>query len=231
MGERLAVVAHNNSLSRAGLKAIVGSSCPSFTVETAENSSILARFVKHDHADILIVDVDLAGMEGLTGLAAMLRHNPEPRVCLTMPVVTREIVASCISHGILSCVQRATIADEVCEAIQALADGRMYFSRLAEVGVSKSATDIPILTEQQLNVLRSMATGRSNKQIARQLGICEGTVKAHLNAAYRAMGVSNRVSAATKLRELSRASNNMQRPCERDLVAGNDQITRMVARH
>jgi DNA-binding NarL/FixJ family response regulator len=66
------------------------------------------------------------------------------------------------------------------------------------------------LTERQIEVLQLIAAGRSNKEIARALEIAEGTVKVHITAAFRALGVHNRVSAAAAMQVRPRNDNALQ---------------------
>ena len=71
-------------------------------------------------------------------------------------------------------------------------------------------TSSALLTDRQFEVLKLVAAGRSNKEIARALLIAEGTVKVHITAAFRALGVHNRVSAAAALRNQPRNDNSSQ---------------------
>ena len=68
------------------------------------------------------------------------------------------------------------------------------------------------LTAQQRRVMDSLCEGKSNKAIARDLGIMEGTVKVHVNSAYKALGVNNRVEAANAMRALSGSSSLIVEP-------------------
>lgn len=190
-----------------GLKAIVESSNQDVQVETADSFTALLRLVDRGCGGIAVVDLDLPGMNGMAGLPTVLRHKPIPKLCVVMPLVTRDTVSRCISLGVLACIERTRVAEEVCSAVAALVDGRPFFSKLGEERRVGPTAATPVLTQQQLKVLRVLATGKSNKQIGRELGICEGTVKVHLNGAYRALGVNNRVAAVGRLRELSRNDN------------------------
>lgn len=208
MSEQSVIVAHGDALARVGIKAIIESSCGSFTVSAVESFAALVRDSQQAPGSILIVDIDLPGMSGMTGLATLLRNNHAPRTCVAMHAVSRDIVAKCVASGILACIDHDRIAEEVCDAIGALAAGRPYFSRLSGDSPAHRGPLAAALTQQQLAVLQVLAQGKSNKQIGRELGICEGTVKVHLNAAYRALGVVNRVSAVAKLRDISQANDD-----------------------
>lgn len=205
MKRPLVVFAHEDPLIRSGLKATVENTSDEIHVETVDSFASLLRYNEDVQNIVSIVDIDLPGMNGMTGLARLMRRTPPPRVCLTMPTISREFVTRCLSLGIMACIEWKRLPYEVFDAICALAEERLYFSKLSDDRLISHAGGLSDLTPQQMNVLQSLATGKSNKEIGRELGICEGTVKVHLNAAFRALGVCNRTSAVVKLRNLGLA--------------------------
>lgn len=196
-------VADSDGLSRIGLKAILAEGgFPGPFVEAADFTD-LAAILPDRSSDMAIVDIHLPGLGGADGLAKLLHDHPHLKVCVLFDVVTREVVSRYLEIGVMGCVEKSCTATEIVNAITAIADGRPYLSKLGEAA-SLPEDEAPLignLTCQQQKVLSVMATGKSNKEIARELGICEGTVKVHVNAAYRALGVHNRVAAVTVLRE------------------------------
>jgi DNA-binding NarL/FixJ family response regulator len=101
---------------------------------------------------------------------------------------------------------------ELEHALRATAGGQVFVSPMATNGSTPecsqhSSFNEADLTARQKEVLNLLAAGKSNKQIALALGISEGTVKVHVNAAFRALGVHNRVNATTALLGLSDLAN------------------------
>jgi DNA-binding NarL/FixJ family response regulator len=93
-----------------------------------------------------------------------------------------------------------------------LGDARNSMTRVtgqagnAEAGPGRPASARPVLTDRQIDVLELLSEGASNKAIAKQLGLSEHTVKIHLTAIFKALGVNNRTEAAIACRELGLSS-------------------------
>jgi len=112
--------------------------------------------------------------------------------------------------GMVGCVPKDLSAAALAGAIATILDGHSYHppGGSAPADQAPPASDVTRfadheLTERQSEVLRLLAMGRSNREIARLLNIAEGTVKVHVNAAFRVLGVHNRVSAAAAIRRRS----------------------------
>ena len=196
-------VADSDSLSRIGLRAVLSEGGFSQSVVEVDSFHELSAASPAGNSDIAIVDIHLRGLDGASGIATLLDRYPDLKVCALFDAVTREIVSQYLDVGVMGYVDKSGTASEIIDAIAAISEGRPYLSKLCptdDVSV-QTAANTCTLTRQQRKVLTVMATGKSNKEIARELGICEGTVKVHVNAAYRALGVHNRVSAVTVLRQ------------------------------
>lgn len=196
-------VGDSDSLSRIGLKAVLGDGGFRQPIGEAASFSELAAAIPDESSDVAIVDIHLPGLNGSNGLSKLLRGHPDLKICVLFDVVTREIVSEYLDVGVMGYVDKSCTAAEIVDAIAAISEGRPYLSKLGEADCMHELEAVPMgsLTRQQRKVLTVMATGKSNKEIARELGICEGTVKVHVNAAYRALGVHNRVAAVSVLRE------------------------------
>lgn len=203
------VIADGDDLSRIGLRTLLSNAGIDAIYSEVGNFTQLMQTLDQGSEGIAIVDVKLEGLtdgdapSALEGLGEVLTRFPRYKICVLVDSVTRDTVARYLALGVLGCVERSRSANEIEQAIKTIADDRPYLSKLAD---NDDAPAMPArtpgdLTHQQRKVLSIMANGKSNKEIARELGICEGTVKVHINAAYRTLGVHNRVAAVTVLRE------------------------------
>ena len=152
---------------------------------------------------IYLVDIHLTGLDGAEGIAELQRRYPEARMCVLVDNATRQVALEYLGSGVMGCIAKSRAAEEVVEAVEVISQGRPYLCQLTSEASSGAPVVQPVakLTRRQRKVLAIMAAGKSNKEIARELGICEGTVKVHVNAAYRALGVHNRVAAVRALRQ------------------------------
>jgi DNA-binding NarL/FixJ family response regulator len=147
----------------------------------------------------------------------MKRTKGLRRICETWPTIPilitgdscdRDTILDVLSAGSHGFIPKSSSPAELEQALRATAGGQVFVSPMS-AGRSVSEHSEPKslhrseLTARQKEVLTLLAAGKSNKQIAWALGISEGTVKVHVNAAFRALGVHNRVNATTALLGLS----------------------------
>ena len=198
------VIAEGDALARIGLRSILESSACAQSIIEVTNIGELHETLPAREPAVLVIDVHLAGLEGPDGFADLLQKYPGSKICALVDTVTREVALDFLARGVMGCIAKSQTAEELVDAVDAIASGRPYVCKLAS---QKSATrpfDMATnsLTRRQRKVLAVMAMGKSNKEIARELGICERTVQVHVNAAYRALGVHNRVAAVRALNNL-----------------------------
>ncbi|EDL47729.1 response regulator transcription factor [Erythrobacter sp. SD-21] len=208
------VIADSDALSRIGLKSLLESSgCTESTTEIA-NFADLAGLLPMEEESVLVVDIHLAGLEGPDGISDLMRRHPGTKLCVLVDVATREVALEYLASGVMGCMAKSRSAEEIVEAVDVIADGRPYLCKLTIEQSADAPRTPPIgkLTRRQRKVMAVMAMGKSNKEIARELGICEGTVKVHVNAAYRALGVHNRVAAVRALQNIQQQRANDDAP-------------------
>jgi NarL family two-component system response regulator LiaR len=105
-----------------------------------------------------------------------------------------------IERGAIGCLTKAIAPQELCNAVAAAARGEAYIATAAVSAIAaalrlRNRTDRPYLSKRQLEVLRLVAEGHTNQQIAEELVVAEPTVKSHLRAINKALGVKNRTQA------------------------------------
>lgn len=198
------IIAEGDALARIGLKSILETSSCAQSIAEVSNIGELFGALPVPQSCVLIADVHLVGPDGPDGFADLLEKYPGTKICVLVDVVTREVALEFLAKGVMGCVAKSQTAEEIVGAVDAIASGRPYVCRLASQRTTGKSWDAhsSSLTRRQHKVLAVMAMGKSNKEIARELGICEGTVKVHVNAAYRALGVHNRVAAVRALNNL-----------------------------
>ncbi|MGB3166883.1 MAG: response regulator transcription factor [Alteraurantiacibacter sp.] len=204
MRKFVCIVAHGHALSLLGLSMIIERWQSDVEIVEASDFDKLREAFADNRPAILIIDNSLPGMFGISGLRDLMCRAIDTKICLLVETPTTELISRCIDVGIDGCVEKQHTKDDLPNALDALMADKLHLPRPTQVKSAVAQNDnIGVLTRQQRNVIQIMAKGKSNKEIARELGICEGTVKVHVNAAYRALGVHNRVSAVSKLQALA----------------------------
>ncbi|HEX6357179.1 response regulator transcription factor [Actinophytocola sp.] len=199
------LLADDEAMIRAGLTAVLATD-PGITVVAEAGDGREAIELTHAHQpDVVLMDIRMPGLDGLTAAAEL--RGVAPVVMLTT-FDEDEYVARALADGASGFLLKAADPRELLIAVRAVADGAAYLSprvahrviaglRTAELSRPAAARrKVDRLTPRERDVLALVGRGLSNQEIARELHLAEGTVKAHLSSILRGLDVQNRVQAA-----------------------------------
>ena len=162
--------------------------------QAANGAEAVAQYRRH-RPDVVLMDLHMPGMGGVGATEAIRGEFPDARVLLLTTYDGDDDIHCGLRAGAMAFLLKDTPVDEVVRAIRAVHEGAAYVC--AEVGARLARTlRTAHLTPREADVLRLLAEGLPNKVVARRLGIGEGTVKSHLNAAAAKLGAANRTDAA-----------------------------------
>jgi two-component system, NarL family, response regulator LiaR len=156
----------------------------------------LARALK---PDVVLMDLLMPIMDGITATAAIRRELPDTEVLALTSVLEDASVVGAVRAGAIGYLLKDTQAEALCQAIKAAAAGQVQLTPKAAARLMQavSAPESPeALTERETEVLRLLAQGQSNKQIARRLHNTEPTIKSHVSRILSKLGVQSRTQAA-----------------------------------
>lgn len=162
----------------------------------------LSLLENHGDADLLFLDLNMPGMRGADSIEEVHRIHPGLPIIILSGEESRAQMTALLAAGAAGYIPKSSSAVVMISAIRLVLAGGIYVpSQLlgnASAGSYRNTvTDLETqLTERQTDVLRLLAAGKPNKTICRELQMREGTVKAHINAIYRNLGVVNRTEAA-----------------------------------
>ena len=196
-------LADDHPIVRAALKGALegGLPCGARFVEANDADSLLALVTREPGLDLLLMDLHMPGAEGTTTVRAIRERAPQLPVAVVSADEDPAGVAELLRLGVCGFIPKSDSANVIVNAVRLILAGGTYVPpRLMNGGAVPASPDVPAgdrlgLTARQYDVLRLLAQGMSNKLIARELGITEGTVKVHLLAVFRALGVRNRTAA------------------------------------
>jgi DNA-binding NarL/FixJ family response regulator len=168
-------------------------------VGSAETTARALDEVRALKPDVVLMDLRMPGEEGLSGLKRLLTSAPDIRVLVFTASDADEYVFGAIQAGAKGYVLKGAPAPELIRAIRHVHAGEAYLSpslgaRLVD-RAGAPARARTLLTSRQLAILRLVAAGQSNAQIADSLGITERTVKFHVTAIFNRLGADNRAQA------------------------------------
>lgn len=192
------LVVDDHPVVREGLVASLEDD-PEFSVIGAAGSAEDAVSLAAAHQpDVILLDLELPGMDGLQAIPALGAAHPGARILILTAYDTDERVLGAIRSGAKGYLLKGASLEEIARAIRAVHAGESYLEPrvaskvLAEVSSPRRST---ALSRREREVLKMVADGRSNKQIARALSITERTVKFHITSILNKLGAENRAQA------------------------------------
>ncbi len=191
------LVADDHPIVRAGLSALVDDHPRMRLVAEAETGAQAAALALAHRPDVILMDLRMPAMGGVEAIRAIRSSWPDARVIVLTTYDGDEDIYQALRAGAKAYLLKDAPRAELLEAVEAVHRGEKRIP--PEVG-AKLAERIAgqDLTPRELDVLRAIADGRSNKEIGRALSLTEGTVKFHVNNILAKLGVSDRTQAATE---------------------------------
>ena len=197
------LIVDDHDLFRKGLRHLLGGFDAELEiVEAADCAQAIAIAGEPFH--LVLLDLHMPGVSGLEALHSLRpAFESSPIVVLSGEDDPRQ-VRRAIDAGAAGFIPKSSTPDVLRSALRLVLADEVYLPAVALKGISDDDGDATgvtpgrlgeALSERQVEVLRKAVQGKANKVIARELGISEGTVKAHLSAAFRALGVHNRTEA------------------------------------
>lgn len=211
------LVADDHGLYRSGFGFLLRDRMGFRTViEAATFDAALDRLAETPNVELALFDLAMPGITGPEGLGVVKETYPGIRVAIVSGSEVRNDVVKAVSMGLNGYVPKSLPDDEIVGALQDILDGRVFVPRFMTSGnaapTAKSASaegsngkgdpgggaTYKSISPRQRDVLDCVRRGLSNKEIARELDIAEGTVKIHLAALFSHFGARNRTELATR---------------------------------
>lgn len=203
-----AIVADQHFLTSAGIAEILQHYIGiTHALCAADFSEACAALAAGPAVGIITLDLTLPGMGGLDGVRFLRAHYPSLRIVVVSETANTDIVLGALAAGVHGYILKDMTAAAMVDAFRDVLEGKIF--------VPTSVSDVPLvredrrtslaerqdlaLTTRQREVVQQLRQGRSNKEIARALDISESTVKVHMSAAFRQLGVHNRVGVLAVL--------------------------------
>ncbi len=170
--------------------------------EAADGAEALAA-VAELAPDVVLMDISMPGTDGIAATRALIERGFTGAVVMLTSFSDRARVVDAVAAGAVGYLLKDSEPVEVVAAVRAAAAGHAPLDPRVASALLPTRRDDPAadLSAREREVLELVAEGLANKQIARQLGIAERTVKVHLGSVFRRIGVTDRTSAALWARE------------------------------
>ncbi|MFK3862757.1 response regulator transcription factor [Pseudoalteromonas rhizosphaerae] len=197
------LIADDHPLFREALKGALTTKFDGLEVFESENfETTLQVLSEQEDLDILLLDLHMPGSGDLYGLIRIREDYPSLPIAVVSGSEDINIVSKVMSYGAMGFIPKSSSSDDIAGAINQILDGDVWLppelkDKVASVTNEDKeiAAQVASLTPQQYKVLQYLHEGLLNKQIAYELHISEATIKAHITAIFRKLGVYNRTQA------------------------------------
>ncbi len=205
------IIADDHPLFRQALvMAIQGALAPEQTIETDHFDATYQALQQNPDADLLLLDLHMPGNSGFLGLIQLKRDFPTIPIVVISASDDQDVVRRVMTFGAAGFIPKSSPPAHIAAAISAVLAGDVWLPEalkhlLKQTAPSQDldlAARISQLTHQQYKVLFYLTEGWLNKQIAYDLHISEATVKAHMTAIFRKLGVTNRTQVVIQAQRL-----------------------------
>lgn len=190
------IVADDHAIVRTGIRHVLESEPGFAVVGEAANGAEAIELARTLAPDVAVLDISMPGESGLQVAQELRRQSPATRVLILSMHDNTEYVLEAVRAGAHGYILKDTAATELRSAIHAVRRGESYFSppiarRLTAVvrGISEEEDLLGQLTARERQVLVGVAQGRTNREIAMELGISHRTVETHRESLMRKLGI------------------------------------------
>jgi two-component system, NarL family, response regulator LiaR len=193
------MIVDDHDVVRQGLKMYLSLDPELEIAGEAENGEDALRLSRQICPDVILMDLLMPIMDGITAIAEIRQALPDTEIIALTSVLEDASVVGAVRAGAIGYLLKDTKAEELCRAIKAAAAGQVQLSPQAAARLMrevKAPQSPEKLTEREIDVLRLLALGRSNKEIALELNIGEKTVKTHVSSVLAKLDVPSRTQAA-----------------------------------
>ena len=188
------LIVDDHSVVRMGLAALLDT-IPDFVVAgEAANGSEAIRLAKATHPDVVLMDLMMPGIGGLTATESLLKLDTPPAVLILTTFSEPSDISRALPLGARGALLKSSSNEELATAIHAVAAGKRFVSREVTRLLREDPAP-PQLTHRQLEILTYVTRGLTNPDIARLLNIRTDSVGAHLTGIFERLGAANRSEA------------------------------------
>lgn len=196
------LIADDHPLYRDALRGALSLSLPELVLREAGDLNATVDILEKEDVDLLLLDLHMPGSNDLFGLLHIRKLYPDLPVAVVSGTEDPTIISKIVGVGALGFIPKTTASGDIATAVKVILDGDIWLpdnisDHIEEVDeeFSALADKVSSLTPSQYKVLCYMRDGLLNKQIGYNLDIAEATVKAHVTAIFKKLGINNRTQA------------------------------------
>jgi two-component system, NarL family, response regulator LiaR len=193
------LIVDDHALVREGIASLLAACDDIEVVGSAERAVDALEQVGELGVDVVLMDLAMPDVDGVTATARLRQQHPDVQVVVLTGYGNEVSVRAAVVAGAKACLLKTVGVDELADAVRGVTQGRSTFSSEFLPHLLQDAEEVvpgARLTARERDVLPLLAAGLTNKGIARELGLTEGTVRIYVSAILAKLGVTNRTEAS-----------------------------------
>lgn len=207
------LIADRLEMFRRGIVQVLHEAWPQWSCCSTAGIGELKALMAGERRDLLLLDLNLPGLGDVVGIQQIRALHPDCAILMVGDSEDRSVILECLSAGALGYVLRTTNPAQLLRAVETILSGAVFAPACLagrpslvpavapEMIAEEPKPGFPHFTGRQNDVFRLLAEGCATKTIARRLNLAVGTVKVHLAAIYRQLGVHGRLEALARGRD------------------------------
>ena len=190
------LIADDHPLTREGVKLALANARDIEIVGEAANGAEVLPLIARTDPDLVLLDIRMPLMDGLTCLELIRRRYPNVRVVIFSQLSEAEVIQTALKRGAVGFIVKSIDVEGLGSAIRQAYEGTVFHTLGAAEIDSEANARAAGLTKREIVILKAVARGLPNQEIAKELWVTEQTVKFHLTNVYRKINAKNRTEAA-----------------------------------
>ena len=213
------VIVEDHPLMLSAMREILEHADGFFVVGTASSGLQVEPLVARTKPDLVLLDLQLPGLDGLSCLALLRERHPDTKVIVFSGQDEQESIDKALSGGAAAYVSKSITPADIPAIIRQAWNGTVHFSspQVSRVAVAQAARQSQVtqarreagLTARELEILEAVARGLSNRAVAKELFLSDQTVKFHLHKIFRKLRVTNRTEATRMAYDMGLVADNV----------------------
>jgi len=211
------IVADDHPLFRSALKQAIQHNFKEAEILECENIAELETTAQNNSdADLILLDLHMPGATGFSGLVLIRRLYPDLPVVIVSASEEGHVMQRALDYGASGFIPKSSTVETIGQAIQQVLNGEIWQPEPLSTGSAVSneerdfAQRLKTLTPQQFRVFMMLTKGLLNKQIADQISVSEATIRTHMTAIFKKLGVRNRTQAVLAAKYLDVDTPNVE---------------------
>ncbi|MBO9557125.1 MAG: response regulator transcription factor [Caulobacter sp.] len=190
------LIVDDHPLLREGVAAVLEAEADIAVVGEARDGAEAVALFGRLRPDIVLMDLQMPGMDGVDAIGAIKAQDPEARIIVLTTYAGDVRALRALKAGASGYLLKSGLRRELIDTIRTVRGGQRYLHPDVAHDIAVNAIGEP-LSEREIDVIKCVATGQANKQIARVLSLSEDTVKGHLRSIFAKLDVTDRTQAVT----------------------------------